>query len=159
MNLANRNFIDHKAKRVFLWLGNSCLMFLFFFAPLVHASEVEGIGRQLEEVATENFGDIVLFMTGLAYVFGVLFAVLAIYKFREHKDNPSQIKLGSCVLATFVAVSLLYIGYIIQVTGFTFYQNIDADSVGNENNDGTWGRDPWGIDESCFLGAAQPDEC
>lgn len=42
-------------------------------------------------------------------------------KFKQHKDNPTQITIGTPIALTFVAASLLFLPSILSVTGGTMF--------------------------------------
>ena len=45
--------------------------------------------------------------------------LIAIMKFKMHKDNPTQVPIGTPVMLTFIAAALLFLPSILNVTGST----------------------------------------
>ncbi len=68
----------------------------------------------------KTFQDIAELMIGIAYVAGVGFFIASIFKFKQHKDNPTQIPMGTPIALLMIAVCLVFMPYIIQTSGATF---------------------------------------
>ena len=60
-------------------------------------------------------------ITGGSYVAGLAFAIGAIMKFKQHKDNPTQIPIGTPISLVFIAAALLFLPSILSVAGFTMF--------------------------------------
>ncbi len=93
----------------------------FFFSIVSYA----GAGRMtIGDVAasvTQSMGALAQLATAGAYVAGFGFAVAAILKFKAHKDNPTQIPVGTPIALLLIAVALIYIPTIFGVTGATLF--------------------------------------
>jgi len=68
-----------------------------------------------------SFTNLAKLITAGSYLAGLGFAVGAIMKFKQHKDNPTQITIGTPIALTFVAASLLFLPTILGVTGSTMF--------------------------------------
>ncbi len=79
---------------------------------------MKGIAKIAQNV-TGSFGSIAQLFLAIAYIAGVGFAVAAIFKFKQHKDNPTQIPLGTPIALLAIAVSLIFLGYFIKPLGET----------------------------------------
>ena len=80
--------------------------------------------RTLGDVArtiTESFEDITRLITAGSYLAGLGFSIGAIMKFRQHKDNPSQIPVGTPIAMLFVASCMLFLPSILGVTGASLF--------------------------------------
>jgi intracellular multiplication protein IcmD len=66
---------------------------------------------------TANFSNLAKLITACAYVCGLGFFVGAILKFKQHKDNPTQIPIGTPIAMLFVAASLVFLPTIFNITG------------------------------------------
>lgn len=97
----------------------------FLVAGLVFAEEGKGIGEIAKNV-TGSFKNIAQLMLAIAYIAGVGFAVAAIFKFKQHKDNPTQIPLGTPIALLAIAISLVFIGYFIKPLGETLGAKEDS---------------------------------
>lgn len=73
----------------------------------------------MAESITQNVADIARLITAGAYVAGLIVSVSAILKFKQHKDNPTQIPVGSPVALIAIAAALLFLPSIIGVAGNT----------------------------------------
>lgn len=77
-----------------------------------------GIGSVAETV-TGNLSNIAKLITAAAYVAGMAFVVGAVVKFKAHKDNPTQIPIGTPIALLFVGAALIFIPSVFTVTGKT----------------------------------------
>jgi intracellular multiplication protein IcmD len=81
---------------------------------------VSGIGS----VATTVTGNLAAFarlITAASYVAGMAFAVGAIVKFKAHKDNPTQIPIGTPIALLCVGAALIFIPTVFKVSGATLF--------------------------------------
>ena len=58
-------------------------------------------------------------VTAGAFLAGLGFALASILKFKAHKDNPTQIPIGTPIAMLFVAVALLFMPYLFRQAGKT----------------------------------------
>lgn len=98
-----------------------------FFAALVclclgsaALAAVSGIGSIAANV-TSNLSNIAKLVTAGSYVAGMAFAVGAIAKFKAHKDNPTQIPIGTPIMLLFVAAALIFVPSVFKTTGSTLF--------------------------------------
>jgi len=84
------------------------------------AFAVSGIGSIAENV-TGNLTSIAKLITAMAYVVGMAMAVAAIVKFKAHKDNPTQIPIGTPIALLFVAAALIFVPSIFKSSGATLF--------------------------------------
>lgn len=106
-------------KKVFISLVLSVLSFMvarYAFA----GDSASGIGS-VARTATTNLADIARLITAASYVAGMAFGVGAIVKFKAHKDNPTQIPIGTPIALLFVGAALLFIPSVYQVSGSTLF--------------------------------------
>lgn len=69
-------------------------------------------------------------MVAISYLAGAGFIVAAIFKFKAHKDNPTQVTVGTPVMLLFVGVALLFFPEIIkEVMGSLGYEASNAGSL------------------------------
>lgn len=81
---------------------------------------ISGIGSVAAQV-TGNVANIARLVTAASYVAGMAFAVGAIVKFKAHKDNPTQIPIGTPIAMLFVAAALIFIPTVFKVSGQTLF--------------------------------------
>jgi len=68
-----------------------------------------------------TFTNIGYAITGGSYVAGLAFSIGAIMKFKQHKDNPTQIPIGTPISLVFIAAALLFLPSILSVAGYTMF--------------------------------------
>ena len=97
-----------------------------------------GIGGVATQV-TSNFTAIAKLITAGSYVAGMAFAVGAIVKFKAHKDNPTQIPIGTPIALLFVGAALIFVPTVFKVAGQTIFgaSGKAAGVSGNSSMSGT----------------------
>ncbi|MDI9817888.1 type IV secretion protein IcmD [Tatlockia sp. PL877] len=91
---------------------------------VVFAGEVAAAGKTLGNMATSitnSFTSLAKLITAGSYLAGLGFSIGAIMKFKQHKDNPTQIPIGTPVALVFIAAALLFLPSILGVTGQTMF--------------------------------------
>jgi intracellular multiplication protein IcmD len=81
---------------------------------------VSGIGGVATQV-TSNIAAIARLITAASYVAGMAFVVGAIVKFKAHKDNPTQIPIGTPIALLFVGAALIFAPTVFKVSGGTLF--------------------------------------
>lgn len=102
-------------KRIFLCLANIGLILV---AADSFAAATTGLGGVAESVHTSLSSFEKVIGTG-SYVIGLAFAIGAIMKFKQHKDNPSNIPIGTPMALLVVAIALVFLPSLISLTGST----------------------------------------
>lgn len=107
-----------KPKNTFLTLLGVLLFGgLCFLSPEALASN---FGKMASSI-TGTFQSIGLMITGGSYVGGLAFSIGAIMKFKQHKDNPTQVTIGTPISLVFIAAALLFLPTILSVTGQSMF--------------------------------------
>lgn len=75
----------------------------------------------MASLITSSFGSLTKLITAGSYLAGLGFAIGAIMKFKQHKDNPQQITIGQPIGLLFVAAALLFLPSILDVAGSTMF--------------------------------------
>ncbi len=70
---------------------------------------------------TSNFSQLTNLITACSYIAGLGFAIGAIMKFKMHKDNPTQVPIGTPISLVFIAAALLFLPSILSVTEYTVF--------------------------------------
>lgn len=68
-----------------------------------------------------SFQNLAKLITAASFIAGLGFAVAAIFKFKAHKDNPTQITIGTPIAMLFIAVALLFMSYFFVQMGVTVF--------------------------------------
>ncbi|MFA7276858.1 MAG: hypothetical protein WC043_08655 [Pseudobdellovibrionaceae bacterium] len=77
------------------------------------ANATTGFQTILDNI-TDQISDLPGFITAIAYIIGVLFAVLGILKIKDHVENPSQTPLREGVIRLAVGGMLFTLPLILQ---------------------------------------------
>lgn len=85
-----------------------------------------GIGDMAEGV-TSAFKQIGSLMTAIAYICGFGFTIGAIFKFKAHKDNPTQVPIGTPMALLAIGISLIFLPGFITPAGKTLLGNTATD--------------------------------
>ena len=99
------------SKRVFKCLIYSSLVTGIAFAsttPAPAAGETKTIGGIASKI-TESFKNIGKLIFSIAYVAGLGFGVAAIFKFKQHKDNPTQVPIGTPIALIAISSALVFL--------------------------------------------------
>ncbi|MCL9683316.1 type IV secretion protein IcmD [Legionella maioricensis] len=70
---------------------------------------------------TGSFTSVAKLITAGSYLAGLGFSIGAIMKFKQHKDNPTQVPIGTPIALVFIAAALLFLPSILGVTGQTMF--------------------------------------
>ncbi|GJM07220.1 MAG: hypothetical protein DHS20C10_09540 [marine bacterium B5-7] len=90
------------------------------FSGAAFAGTELGIGGIAQNV-TSTFTAVSKLITAASYVAGMGFAIAAILKFKAHKDNPTQIPVGTPIALLFIGAALLFMPSIFQSAGETLF--------------------------------------
>ncbi len=92
------------------------------------AMATKSAGAVASEIV-DSFGSLAKLITAGAYLGGLAFSVGAILKFKQHKDNPTQVPIGTPISLVFIAAALLFLPSILGVAGQTIF-GADAKTAG-----------------------------
>lgn len=96
------------------------LVLLCFAVEVYAVGNPSGIGGVAGKVRS-NLGSVARLITALSYVGGMAFAIGAIAKFKAHKDNPTQIPIGTPIALLFIGAALIFIPSIFSTAGGTLF--------------------------------------
>lgn len=102
------------------WLIFTACLGLIAFAGEAAAGGADNLGDMAKNI-TDTFKQVGDLITGGSYLAGVGFSIAAIMKFKQHKDNPTQITVGTPIALVFIAAALLFLPTILQVAGGTMF--------------------------------------
>ncbi|MCD6047155.1 MAG: dotP [Gammaproteobacteria bacterium] len=83
---------------------------LFCTTCFADTSTISGIVSNMENEMLEPIFNVII---SIAYLAGAGFVVAAIFKFKAHKDNPTQVTVGTPIMLLFVGIGLLFLPAII----------------------------------------------
>ncbi len=78
------------------------------------------VGGMADQITT-SFTSLTKLIVAGSYLAGLGFSVGAIMKFKQHKDNPTQIPIGTPIALVFIAAALLFLPTILGITGETMF--------------------------------------
>ncbi len=90
---------------------------LGFYVSSVLA-EATNIGTMASDV-TSTLGNIAGMLQGASYVAGIGLTIGSLFKFKQHKENPQQAPLGSCMAMLLVGISLIFMPSLVNIAGGT----------------------------------------
>ena len=97
-----------------------------FFAGYAFADAAAGNIGGLAENVTQSFTSLGKLMAATSYLAGFGFAIAGVFKFKQHKDNPTQIPMGTPIALLVVGIVLIFLPGIIKPMGVTIYGNETA---------------------------------
>ena len=100
---------------------------LALISPDVAASKSFG---NMASSMTTSFTSIAKLITAGSYLAGLGFSIGAIMKFKQHKDNPTQVPIGTPIALVFIAAALLFLPTILGVTGSTMFGTTGGKTAG-----------------------------
>ncbi len=78
------------------------------------------LGEMAQNV-TSSFQGIAKLMIAISYLAGIGFVLAAIFKFKQHKDNPTQIPLGTPLAMLVIGIVLVFLPAIFGPAGVTIF--------------------------------------
>ncbi|WP_040916239.1 hypothetical protein [Legionella tunisiensis] len=100
---------------------------------LIIAGEVAASSSTIGSMAsqiTASFTNLAKLITAGSYLAGLGFSIGAIMKFKQHKDNPTQIPIGTPIALVFIAAALLFLPSILGVAGATMFGSGGGSTAG-----------------------------
>lgn len=79
---------------------------------------------------TDSFTSLAKLITAASYLAGLGFSIGAIMKFKQHKDNPTQIPIGTPIALVFISAALLFLPSILGVAGATMFGSTGGETAG-----------------------------
>ncbi len=94
-----------------------------------------GIGGIAKNI-TGSFEEIGKLMIAISYVAGIAFAIASIFKFKQHKDNPTQIPLGTPLALLVIGIILVFLPALFGPAGETIFGPGDKATTGGFTGEG-----------------------
>lgn len=99
------------------FIGITSMFFILLASQTSYSMTLGAMASNL----TKSFTQVAKLITAGSYLAGLGFSIGAIMKFKQHKDNPTQIPIGTPIALVFIAAALLFLPTILGVTGFTMF--------------------------------------
>ncbi len=91
-----------------------------FIVGSAFAGNTQGIG-DIAAGVTGSFSQIGQLMIAVSYLAGIGFTIAAIFKFKQHKDNPTQIPLGTPLALLTLGIVLVFLPSFFAPAGNTLF--------------------------------------
>jgi len=107
-------------KKIFLFIIAAGLFFAgYAFATNAPAGSI----GELAGNVTGSFSSLGKLMAATSYLAGFGFAIAGVFKFKQHKDNPTQIPMGTPIALLVVGIVLIFLPGIIAPAGVTIFKD------------------------------------
>lgn len=93
---------------------------VLFFSGAVFAESTGGIGDIASSI-TGSFKALGQLILAISFLAGIGFVMAAIFKFKQHKDNPTQVTLGQPVAMLVIGIVLMFLPNLIKPAGTTIF--------------------------------------
>ncbi|KTD63756.1 IcmD (DotP) [Legionella santicrucis] len=111
------------------WLSSIvCLGVLALVSQNAAAGDMS-VGAMASQI-TSSFTNLTKLITAGSYLAGLAFSIGAIMKFKQHKDNPTQIPIGTPIALVFISAALLFLPSILGITGTTMFGSSGGETAG-----------------------------
>ena len=97
--------------------------------PLFVSAQTMTLGEIGSNVA-KSFGNIAQLIIATAYISGIGFGIAAIFKFKQVKDNPTQIPISTPFALLAVSALLVFLPGIFKPAGVTLFGKVKAEESG-----------------------------
>lgn len=100
-------------------IGAALVSVLGLFAAVAFG-DTQTIGT-LADTVTGSFGSIGKLFIAAAYIAGFGLTIASIFKFKAHKDNPTQVPMGTPIALLVIGVLLVFMPSIFGPAGATVF--------------------------------------
>lgn len=101
-----------------LYLGVGA--YLYTNLVLADGANDQNLGAVASNI-TGSFGQLAKLITAGAYMAGIGFCMASMLKFKAHKDNPTQIPIGTPIALLFIGAALIFLPNIFRIAGYTVF--------------------------------------
>ncbi len=91
-----------------------------------------GIGAVAENVSS-NLSALAKLLTGASFVGGIGFVIASLFKFKQHKDTPQQVTIGTPIMLLVIGASLIFLPNVVKMGGATVFGD-DASTAGTSGS-------------------------
>lgn len=99
----------------------SLWMSVYFYTSLALADTNDDNLGKVASTITGSFGQLAKLITAGAYMTGIGFCMASMLKFKAHKDNPTQIPIGTPIALLFIGAALIFLPNIFKIAGYTIF--------------------------------------
>ncbi|WP_342228345.1 type IV secretion protein IcmD [Rickettsiella endosymbiont of Rhagonycha lignosa] len=91
-----------------------------YFYTSVALADDDNLGKVASTI-TGSFSQLARLITAGAYMAGIGFCMASMLKFKAHKDNPTQIPIGTPIALLFIGAALIFLPNIFRIAGYTVF--------------------------------------
>lgn len=96
--------------------------FILLFLSFNLFADTMSLGDLADNI-TQSFESITRLLTASAYVGGVMFFIVAVFQFKQHKENPTQVPLSKPMMILAMSSALIFLpDFVNSVSGTIFGQ-------------------------------------
>ena len=106
------------------------MLFSLLLTPICMASTIGGLADSIVG-SFENIGKMIL---GLSFIAGLGFGAAAMFKFKQHKDNPQQNPIGNPITMLLISAALVFLPGFYAPMGATM--GLSENKAGGYEGDG-----------------------
>ena len=99
----------------------SLWMSVYFYTSLALAADSDDNLGKVASTITSSFGQLAKLITAGAYMAGIGFCMASMLKYKAHKDNPTQIPIGTPIALLFIGAALIFLPNIFKIAGYTIF--------------------------------------
>ncbi len=104
------------------------LLFIHCTAYALVDDDQLSIGKLADNIILSYRG-IGQMMIATAFVMGIGLGVASIFKFKQHKDNPTQVPIGTPLVMLFLSAGLVFLPGFYHPLGETFFGTPDVEKL------------------------------
>jgi intracellular multiplication protein IcmD len=114
----------------------ACAFILLVLCASMAFAETKDVGGVAKNVfeALKPVGKLLVYGS---YIAGIGFAIAAMLKFKAHKDNPTQVPLGTPIAFLFIAGGLMFLPGVMTTAGGTLFGSDAQSAAEAAKNDGS----------------------
>ena len=101
-------------------LGQLSLWMTAYFYTSLALADDDNLGKVASTI-TSSFSQLAKLITAGAYMAGIGFCMASMLKFKAHKDNPTQIPIGTPIALLFIGAALIFLPNIFKIAGYTVF--------------------------------------
>lgn len=119
--MKNKYSVKQIVRRFVSWQAKLALFTVpFLYTALAQADDQKNLGA-IATTLTGSFAGVAKLITAGAYMAGIGFAMASMLKFKAHKDNPTQIPIGTPIALLFIGAALIFLPNIFGIAGQTIF--------------------------------------
>lgn len=107
---------------MFIKKATKVLMPLLMITVGFYAADALATGQSIGDIAktaSTSLENVLKLVTGASYLAGFGLTIGSLFKFKAHKENPTQKPLGECIVVLIIGIALIFLPSLITTGGAT----------------------------------------